>query len=171
MAMLLKGGPAFSVAQFENYKPITSLGVSFTMTAPTELYRPNKILNLGSDRWSFKPEIELSHPFGPEQKWEFDAYANAYFYAEPLIMERRSCGNSHCSALTDTLAIPSTTTSGSLLIRVTPFVVLLSSTASIKTIRNRISSWAGRVNVSVNSRNSLPFEFAKALVHQNGPAL
>jgi len=27
------------------------------------------------------------------------------------------------------------------------------------------------VHVSVNSRNSLLFEFAKALVHQNGPAL
>ena len=27
------------------------------------------------------------------------------------------------------------------------------------------------MNVSINSRNSLLFEFAKALVHQNGPAL
>jgi hypothetical protein len=27
------------------------------------------------------------------------------------------------------------------------------------------------INLSINSRNSLLFEFAKALVHQNGPAL
>lgn len=27
------------------------------------------------------------------------------------------------------------------------------------------------MNVSINFRNSLLFEFAKALVHQNGPAL
>jgi len=27
------------------------------------------------------------------------------------------------------------------------------------------------MNVSINSRNSLLFEFAKALVHQNGPSL
>jgi len=70
------------VAQFENYRPTTSLGVSFTMTAPTGLYRPNKILNLGSDRWSFRPEIALSHPFGPDQKWQFDAYGNVYFYTD-----------------------------------------------------------------------------------------
>src|SRR5215469_16713931 len=49
LAMLLKGGPALTVAQFENYKPTTSLGVSLTVTAPTGLYRPNKILNLGAD--------------------------------------------------------------------------------------------------------------------------
>src|SRR5262249_25564799 len=81
-AMLLKGGPALSVEQFENYKPTTTLGVSLTVTAPTGLYRPDKILNLGSDRWSFKPEIALSHPFGPEQKWQLDAYGNAYFYTD-----------------------------------------------------------------------------------------
>jgi hypothetical protein len=27
------------------------------------------------------------------------------------------------------------------------------------------------INVNINARNSLLFEFAKALVHQNGPAL
>jgi hypothetical protein len=82
VAMLLKGGPALTVAQFEDYKPTTTLGVSLTTTAPTGSYRSNKILNLGSDRWSFKPEIALSHPFGPQQKWEVDAYGNVYFYTD-----------------------------------------------------------------------------------------
>jgi len=82
LAMLLKGGPALSVAQFKNYRPTTTFGVSLTITAPTGLYSPNKILNLGSERWSFKPEIAVSHPFGPEQKWAFEAYANSYFYTD-----------------------------------------------------------------------------------------
>jgi hypothetical protein len=82
VAMLLKGGPALTVEQFENYKPTTTLGVSFTLTAPTGLYRANKILNLGADRWVFKPEFAVSHPFGPEQKWQVDAFANAYFYTD-----------------------------------------------------------------------------------------
>ena len=69
VAALLKGGPALTVAQFENYyRPTTVLGVSLTLTAPTGLYLANKILNLGSDRWIFKPEFALSQPFGPEQK-------------------------------------------------------------------------------------------------------
>jgi hypothetical protein len=50
------------------------------MTAPTGSYQPSKILNLGSDRWSFKPELAWSHPFGHEQQWELDAYTNVSFY-------------------------------------------------------------------------------------------
>ena len=82
LATLLKGGPALTVAQFASYKPTTTVGVSLTITAPTGLYNADKLLNLGSNRWSLKPEIAVSHPFGPQQTWEFDAYANAYFYTD-----------------------------------------------------------------------------------------
>lgn len=81
-AVLLKGGPALSPADFESYKPATTLGVSLSVTAPTGLYSPNRILNLGADRWSFRPEIGFMHPFGPAQKWALDLYANSYFYTE-----------------------------------------------------------------------------------------
>ena len=81
-AWLLKGGPALSPEEFEKYKPTTVIGVSLNVTAPTGQYRADKVLNLGSDRWSFRPEIGLSHPFGPERKWTFDAYANSYFYTD-----------------------------------------------------------------------------------------
>jgi hypothetical protein len=80
VAMLLKGAPALTVPQFENYKPMTTLGVSLTVTAPTGLYRPDKILNLGADRWAFRPGDRLSYPFGQEQQWQLDVYANADFY-------------------------------------------------------------------------------------------
>jgi hypothetical protein len=40
------------------------------------------VLNLGAGRWSFRPEIGFMHPFGPEQKWALDLYANSYFYTE-----------------------------------------------------------------------------------------
>ena len=50
VAVLLTGGPALSIEQFENYKPTTSLGLSLALTAPTGRYDPTKILNLGSDR-------------------------------------------------------------------------------------------------------------------------
>jgi Putative MetA-pathway of phenol degradation len=79
-AILLRGGPALTSPQFANFKPITTVGLSLTMTAPTGQYNSNQLLNLGSNLWSFKPEFALSIPFGPEQKWELDAYANASFY-------------------------------------------------------------------------------------------
>jgi hypothetical protein len=82
LSILLKGAPALDVAQFASYRPATTVGLSLAVTAPTGTYDAGKILNLGSDRWSFKPELALSHPFGPRQKWEFDAYANVYFFTD-----------------------------------------------------------------------------------------
>jgi Putative MetA-pathway of phenol degradation len=82
LAMLVKGGPAISVTQFENYRPTTSVGVSLIISPPTGQYDANKVLNLGSNRWSFKPEIGISHPLGYEQKWVLDVYANTYFYID-----------------------------------------------------------------------------------------
>ena len=70
------------MAQFAEYKPTTTVGVSFTVTAPTGQYSANKLLNLGADRWSFKPEIAISHPFGLEQKWQCDIYAHGYFFTD-----------------------------------------------------------------------------------------
>ena len=172
VAMLLKGGPALSVAQFEHYEPTTTLGVSFTTTAPTGSYNPNKILNLGSDRWSFKPEIALSHPFGPEQRWEFDAYANAYFYTDntsyhgkQILRQQPLPGleghlsysfNDNIWASLDTrYSFRGTTAVGGVPQGNAQQNFILGS----------------EMNVSFNPRNSLVFEFAKALVHNNGPSV
>ena len=143
IAMLLKGGQALSISQFENYKPASSLGLSLSITAPTGLYNTNKILNLGSDRWSFKPELAFSLPFGPDQKWEFDAYGTSpSIQTIPLIVEGRSSANSHCLDSKGTSAILSTTEPGCLWIRAIRFAPPHLSTASHKITRNRISSWA-----------------------------
>lgn len=169
---LLRGAPALSISQFENYKPSTILGVSLTVTAPTGLYRSTKILNLGADRWSFKPEIALSHPFGAQQKWQVDAYANAYLFTrntlyqgvEILRQEPLPGFEGHISyALNDKLWISadsrysfrgSTSVSG--VDQGNPQKNFLLGT---------------EMSVSINTRNSLLLAFGKALVHQNGPAL
>src|SRR5262249_23621656 len=80
---------ALGVAQFEDYRPSASLGTSLTITAPTGSYDSNRILNLGSNRWSFKPEVALRYPFGPEQKWQVDAYANVYFFTHNTTYQGR----------------------------------------------------------------------------------
>jgi len=49
------------------------IGEILTITGPTESYHPNNIPYLGSDRWSFKPEIALSHSLGSGRKWQVDA--------------------------------------------------------------------------------------------------
>ena len=172
VAMLLKGGPALSESQFESYEPETTLGVSFTMTAPTGSYDPNKILNLGSDRWSFKPEAGLSCPFGLKQKWEFDTYGNVYFYTDnssyrgrEILRQQPLPGvEAHLSYAFTERVYSSLDTRYS-----------FRGTTSVGGVdqdnpqRNFILGT--ELNVSLNRRNALILEFARALVHRNGPAL
>ena len=172
VAMLVKGGPALTVAQFDDYKPTNTLGVSLTTTAPTGLYSTNKILNLGSDRWSFKPEIALSHPFGPAQKWEVDTYGNVYFYTDnssyhgrQILRQQPLPGlEGHISYIFSDSLWASLDTRYSF-----RGTTLVNGVNQNNGQQNFILG--SEMNVSINSRNSLLFEFAKALVHQNGPAL
>lgn len=172
LAALLKGGPALSVTQFENYKPTTTIGISLSITAPTGLYHSNKVLNLGSERWSFKPEIAVSHPFGPEQKWLVEAYANAYFftdntsYHEVEILRQDPLpgieGHVSYSFVNNVWASFDTRYS----FRGVTFVNGTNQNNSQQNF-----SLGSELNVSLNARNSLAFTFDKALVHQNGPSL
>ena len=172
LTMLLKGGPALTVAQFESYKPTTSLGVRLAFAAPTGLYHSNMILNLGSHRWSLKPEIALTLPFGSGQKWEFDAYANISFYTDnssyrgrKILRQQPLPGlEGHISYSFKDSVWASVDTRYSF--RGTTF---LNGVSQNNAQQNFILG--SEVNISLNSRNSLVFEFAKALVHDNGPAL
>jgi len=172
VAMLLKGGPALGVAEFANYKPTATVGVSLAVTAPTGLYSPDKVLNLGTDRWSFKPEIAVSYPFGPQQKWTLDAYANSYFYtdntsyhgAEILRQQTLPGFEGHISySFLDSL-------SGSLDARYSfRGDTFVDGVNQNNAQRNLILGT--EMILSLNARNSLSLVLAKALVHQNGPSV
>jgi len=171
VAALLKGGPALRVADFDNFKPETIIGVSFSVTAPTGQYNGNNILNLGSNRWSFKPEIALSHPFGPEQKWQLDTYANCEFYTDDvsyrgikILSEKplpgleehlsRSFGDKLWAALDTRYSLRGDTS--------------IDGVDQNNSQQNLIIG--SEVNLALNVQHSLVFEFAKAVVHRNGTA-
>ena len=82
LTALLKGGKALSATEFATYTPGTTLALSVTISAPTGEYDAQKLLNLGSNRWSFKPEFAVSYPFGPEHRWWVEGYVNAYFFTD-----------------------------------------------------------------------------------------
>ena len=42
-------------------------------------YDPTKLVNLGSNRWTFKPELGYSRRWG---HWLFDAYASVWFFTQ-----------------------------------------------------------------------------------------
>src|SRR4051812_44166442 len=56
----LFGAPALSAKQFANYKQDLIVGVSLQVSAPLGQYEDSKLLNLGNNRWSFRPEMGIS---------------------------------------------------------------------------------------------------------------
>ncbi|WP_246217579.1 transporter [Paraburkholderia panacisoli] len=64
VAVNLLGDPALTPEEFARRNPSTILGVSLRVVAPTGQYVPSRLINIGSNRWSFKPEIGLSQPLG-----------------------------------------------------------------------------------------------------------
>ena len=73
----LIGGPALKPREFATYKPRTLMGVSLSVVAPTGQYDPRRLVNLGTNRWSFKPEVGLSKPLG---RWTFEVAGGAWLY-------------------------------------------------------------------------------------------
>ncbi len=64
-SLLLYGGPALSFKEFESYTPDLIVGASLALTAPLGQYDSNRLVNIGTNRWSFKPEIGIAKTWGP----------------------------------------------------------------------------------------------------------
>lgn len=75
----LIGGPALTPAEFMKRKPTTTFGFSLSVSAPTGEYHPDKLINVGTNRWAVKPEFGVSHPIG---KWYLEAMAGAWFFED-----------------------------------------------------------------------------------------
>ncbi len=78
-AVNLVGGPALTPREFLQYRPGTTLGTSLTVVAPFGEYDGSKLINLGTNRWAFKPELGLSQPVGD---WAFEFYAGVWLFTE-----------------------------------------------------------------------------------------
>ena len=68
------GAPALTLPEFRGYKQDLIVGGSFRVTAPLGQYDPARLVNLGTNRWSFKPELGLSKALGP---WTLEVMAEA----------------------------------------------------------------------------------------------
>jgi hypothetical protein len=59
------GSPALTAKEFKDYKQDFIVGVSLQVSAPLGQYDDTKLLNLGNNRWSFRPELGFSKAWGP----------------------------------------------------------------------------------------------------------
>ena len=75
----LIGAPALSVKDFANYRQDLIVGVSLQVSAPLGQYDDSKLLNLGNNRWSFKPELGISKAIGP---WTFELAPSVTFFTD-----------------------------------------------------------------------------------------
>lgn len=75
---LFVGAPATPAAAFDPHMHSTVIGTSVTVMAPTGHYLPEKLINIGNNRWALKPELAISQPFG--DKLLVDLYAGVWFF-------------------------------------------------------------------------------------------
>mgnify|MGYP001820060853 FL=1 len=73
------GAPALSLKDFKSYEQDTIIGFSFRLTMPTGVYQSEKLLNIGTNRWSFEPELGISKAIGP---WTLEAAAAVVLYSD-----------------------------------------------------------------------------------------
>src|SRR5271166_3576452 len=73
----LIGGPAMAPRDFAKWKQKTILGASIQVVAPTGQYYASHLINPGSNRWGFKPELGFSQRW---KNWVLDAYGGVWLF-------------------------------------------------------------------------------------------
>jgi hypothetical protein len=71
------GAPALRARDFGGYQQKTIVGANLRVTVPLGQYDPSKLINLGSNRWTFRLQVGASHATGP---WILEAYAAGWFF-------------------------------------------------------------------------------------------
>ena len=73
------GSPALTVQEFQKYKQGTIFGTSMVVSIPIGQYDKEKVINLGANRWAFKPEIGLSQYF---KNLYLEFYSGVWFFTD-----------------------------------------------------------------------------------------
>ena len=78
----LKGAPSMDAAGYRALRdaPQTIVGASLLVQAPTGEYEADKVINIGTNRWSVKPAIGVIWPIHPTWLLEFEV--GAWFFGD-----------------------------------------------------------------------------------------
>jgi hypothetical protein len=58
------GAPAIALSEYPRYRQGFLMGASMTVTVPVGQYDDTKLVNVGTHRWSFRPQVGLSQAMG-----------------------------------------------------------------------------------------------------------
>ena len=79
LSINLYGAPALTLKEFADWEQDLIIGASIRVIAPLGQYDDERLVNIGNNRWSFKPEIGISKALGP---WTFEVAGGATFYTD-----------------------------------------------------------------------------------------
>jgi hypothetical protein len=71
------GAPPLIKKDFRGYTPSKISGASLQIIVPTGQYDPDRLINLGSNRWAFKPQWGFARYM---KNWIIETYMSAYFF-------------------------------------------------------------------------------------------
>lgn len=71
------GAPPLKIGDFLDYKPSKISGISLQIVAPTGQYDPERLINLGSNRWVFRPQWGFAKYL---KNWIIETYLSARFF-------------------------------------------------------------------------------------------
>jgi hypothetical protein len=78
LAVNVRGGPALPLSEFVKTPVSRNLfGASLKVVAPSGRYDPALLINIGTNRWAFKPEVGYT---GRTGKFVFDAFAGVWLF-------------------------------------------------------------------------------------------
>jgi hypothetical protein len=79
LSFFLIGSPAEGPQEFRKRKHKTIVGTSLVVVAPLGQYDPDLLINIGSNRWAFKPDIGISKPL---RSWILELDLGGWFFTQ-----------------------------------------------------------------------------------------
>jgi len=77
LAVNLHGAPAMALKDFASFQQKWIVGASLVVAAPLGQYDPARLINTGTNRWSFKPEIGVSRTI---KRWTLEFAGGAWLF-------------------------------------------------------------------------------------------
>lgn len=79
LSVNLYGAPALTLDEFGDYRQDLIVGMSLQVSVPIGQYDSGRLVNIGTHRWSFKPEVGASKAVGP---WTLEVSAAATVFTD-----------------------------------------------------------------------------------------
>jgi hypothetical protein len=79
LSYLFVGSPAVNLQEFKKQKARTVVGVAMTIAVPLGQYDPDLLVNIGANRWAFRPEIGVSRSV---RSWLLEMDVSSWFFLQ-----------------------------------------------------------------------------------------